>query len=65
VLENVRWLFSETLRLFWQDDREKVAGAIRELLQFDVPAVGRFEATTIIKLQLGRQFRQSGRSPAK
>lgn len=42
VLEGVRWLFGETLRVWWKDDREQVASAIRELLQFDVPAVGQF-----------------------
>src|SRR2546430_6014507 len=35
VLEGVRWLFSETLRIWWKDDREQVAAAIRELLQFE------------------------------
>lgn len=42
VLEGVRWLFAETLRIWWNSDRELVAKAIRELLQFDVPAVGKF-----------------------
>jgi len=42
VLEGVRWLFAEALRIWWKDDREKVAAAIRELIQFDVPAVGKF-----------------------
>jgi hypothetical protein len=42
VLEGVRWLFAETLRIWWKSDRELVAKAIRELLQFDVPAVGKF-----------------------
>ncbi|MGB9103630.1 MAG: hypothetical protein WCC59_02630, partial [Terriglobales bacterium] len=49
VLEGVRWLFAETLRLWWKDDREQVAAAIRELLQFDVPAVGRFENVLMVQ----------------
>ena len=49
VLENVRWLFAETLRIFWHQDRDKVASAIRELLQFDVPAVGKFENVLIVQ----------------
>lgn len=42
VLEGVRWLFAEALRIWWKNDREEVATAIRELIQFDVPAVGKF-----------------------
>lgn len=49
VLEGVRWLFAESLRVWWQDDREKVASAIRELLQFDVPAVGKFEDVLLVQ----------------
>ena len=49
VLEGVRWLFSETLRIWWKDDREQVAAAIRELLQFDVPAVGKFEDVLMVQ----------------
>jgi hypothetical protein len=43
MIENVRWAMNETLRVFWTGDRETVAKAIRELLQFDVPCVGVFE----------------------
>jgi hypothetical protein len=42
VVECVRWTMNEILRIFWIGDREIVAKAIRELLQFDVPAVGVF-----------------------
>jgi hypothetical protein len=42
VIECVRWVMNETLRIFWQGDREAVAKAVRELLQFDVPVVGAF-----------------------
>lgn len=49
VLEGVRWLFSETLRLWWSKDREQVASAVRELLQFDVPAVGKFENIVMVQ----------------
>ena len=40
---------NETLRMFWRDDRESVAKAIRELLQFDVPCVGRFEDAVMVQ----------------
>jgi hypothetical protein len=49
VIECVRWAMNETLRLFWQGDREKVAKAIRELLQFDVPCVGVFEDVILVQ----------------
>lgn len=49
VLENVRWMFAETLRLFWKSDREEVARAIRQLLQFDTPCVGVFEDKRIVQ----------------
>jgi hypothetical protein len=49
VLEGVRWLFAETLRIWWNSDREKVAKAIRELLQFDVPAVGKFDNVLMVQ----------------
>jgi hypothetical protein len=49
LIESVRWCLMETLRLFWQGDREKVAKAIRELLQFDVPCIGTFEGAVLVQ----------------
>jgi hypothetical protein len=49
VVDALRWAFSETLRIFWNGDREQVASAIRELLQFDVPAVGKFETELLVQ----------------
>lgn len=50
VIECVRWAMNETLRLFWSgSDRESVAKAIRELLQFDVPCVGKFEDVVLVQ----------------
>lgn len=49
IVDSVRWCFAETLRLFWNSDRERVASAIRELLQFDVPAIGKFEDVLLIQ----------------
>ena len=49
VIECVRWAMNESLRLFWRGDREAVAKAIRELLQFDVPCVGVFEQVVIVQ----------------
>lgn len=50
IIENVRWAFAETLRIFWKgSDREQVAKAIRELLQFDVPCIGRFEDVIMVQ----------------
>jgi hypothetical protein len=42
VVDGAHWCFCELLRKFWKGDRELVAKAVRELLQFDVPAIGKF-----------------------
>lgn len=49
IIEAVRWLMNETLRLFWRGDREKVAAAVREILQFEAPCVGRFEDAILVQ----------------
>ncbi|UZN48794.1 hypothetical protein KZ686_13760 [Cupriavidus cauae] len=49
VIECVRWAMNETLRIFWQGDRDVVAKAIRELLQFDVPCVGVFSDALLVQ----------------
>ena len=49
MIEAVRWALNETLRLFWNGDREAVAKAIREILQFDVPCIGTFEENIIVQ----------------
>lgn len=49
LIESVRWCIMETLRIFWQGDREKVAKAIRELLQFDVPCIGTFQGALLVQ----------------
>ena len=49
VLEAARWLFSETLRLFWTGDREAVAAAVRETLRFDVPCIGSFGGARLVQ----------------
>ncbi len=49
VIESVRWALNETLRIFWTGNREEVAKTIRELLQFDVPVIGKFEDVLIVQ----------------
>jgi hypothetical protein len=49
VMECVRWVMNELLRLFWRGDRETVAKTIRELLQFDVPAIGVFNGLILVQ----------------
>lgn len=49
LIESVRWCMLETLRIFWQGDREKVAKAIRELIQFDVPCIGTYEGAILVQ----------------
>ena len=49
VIECVRWAMNETLRIFWSGDREEVAKAIKELLQFDVPCIGHFDDVIMVQ----------------
>lgn len=49
MIEAVRWCMNEALRVFWSGDREAVARAIRELLQFDVPCIGKFEDVIMVQ----------------
>lgn len=49
VIEAVRWVMNEALRIFWNSDRERVAKAIRELLQFDVPCVGVYDDIVLVQ----------------
>ena len=49
VIEGVRWVMNDLLRLYWNGDREIVAKAIRELLQFDVPCIGKFEEIILVQ----------------
>jgi hypothetical protein len=49
LMEAVRWCMTETLRIFWRGDRELVAKAVRELLQFDVPCIGRYEEVLLVE----------------
>jgi hypothetical protein len=49
MIENVRWCMNETLRIYWQGDKEQAAKAIRELLDFDVPCIGKFENIILVQ----------------
>jgi len=49
MMESVRWAFSETLRRFWNGDRTTVAKAVKEILDFDVPCVGRFDDLVLVQ----------------
>lgn len=49
MIESIRWCMNETLRVFWRGDREAVARAIRELIQFDVPCVGNYESALLVQ----------------
>ena len=49
IIESVRWLINETLRIFSTADREEIARMIRELLQFDVPCIGRFDDVLLVQ----------------
>jgi len=49
LIESVRWCLNETMRLFCGGDKEDVAKAIREILQFDVPCIGTFEGAILVQ----------------
>lgn len=49
VVENARWVLSEILRLFWTADRSEVASTIRQIVQFDIPAIGEYENRLLVQ----------------
>jgi len=49
LMEAVRWCMNEMLRIFWSGDREEVAKAIKEILQFDVPCIGKFDEVIMVQ----------------
>ncbi len=49
VLENSRWILSELLRQFWTGDTKKVSKIIRQLAQFNVPAIGSFDGKLMLQ----------------
>jgi len=49
VIECVRWVMAEILRSFWNSERSEVARAIREIIQYEVPAVGLFEGKLLVQ----------------
>ena len=48
VMSNVRWIFSEILRVFWSGSTADVARAIREIIRFEVPAVLQFDSQQLV-----------------
>lgn len=50
VLENVRWVLSELLRMFWQKDREIISKVIREIVQYDFPIIGNYEGNLLLHI---------------
>ena len=49
MIECVRWLFSEILRLYAQASQEEVAKIIREICDFDVPCIGKYENIVLVQ----------------
>lgn len=48
LIQNCRWVLSEVLRVFWSGNRQQVAKAIREILEYEVPAVGAYGDQLIV-----------------
>lgn len=49
MIECVRWGFSEMLRLCAVGDRDLIAKTVREILEFDVPCIGKFEDVVLVQ----------------
>jgi hypothetical protein len=49
LIECVRWCLNELLRIFWNGDRNEVAKAIQEILQFDVPCIGLYDEIPLVQ----------------
>lgn len=49
MIEAVRWLMADTLRLFTRATPDQSASMIREILQFDVPCIGKFEDVIMVQ----------------
>ncbi len=49
VVECVRWAMNETIRIFWQGNKEIAAKAIKELLRFDIPCIGIYDERILVQ----------------
>ena len=49
AFECCRWCFCEFLRMFWSADRELIESAIKDIVQFDVPAIREFDGVKIVQ----------------
>lgn len=49
VMDCCRWVLSEVLRIFWTGDAEEVARVIREIVRYEVPAIGEFEDRWLVQ----------------
>jgi hypothetical protein len=49
MIEAVRWAMVETTRVFSNSSRDEAAKMIKELLRFDVPAVGKFDDIVLVQ----------------
>lgn len=45
----VRWCMAEVVRIFSKADRDLASQTIREIIQFDVPCIGRFEDDILVQ----------------
>ncbi len=49
IIEEVRWCLNDVIRLFWSGDKNEAARTVRELLEFDVPCIGKFGDTLMVQ----------------
>jgi len=49
MIESVRWLFSELLRIFWSGDDKEIEKLIKNIIEFDLPVVGKYEERLLVQ----------------
>ena len=49
IIENARWILAEIIRIFWRGSRDQVATAIRQIVEYDIPAIGDFEGRFLVQ----------------
>lgn len=49
IIENARWILAETIRIFWRGSRDQVATVIRQIVEYDIPAIGDFEGKLLVQ----------------
>ncbi len=49
IIENCRWLMIELMRLFWDSDKTKVVGIIKEMCRLQIPIIRDFDGRLLVQ----------------